>query len=52
MALDRHTGRVLWKAVSASEPGYCAPLIRTLAGQRQIVVWHARRVGRPGVEHR
>lgn len=40
MALDRHTGRTLWKAGSAAEPGYCAPLIRTLAGKRQIVVWH------------
>lgn len=41
MALDRHTGRELWKAGTASEPGYCAPLIRTLAGRRQLVVWHA-----------
>ena len=41
VALDRHTGRELWKAGSASEPGYCAPLIRTLAGKRQLVVWHA-----------
>jgi outer membrane protein assembly factor BamB len=40
MALDRHTGRELWKAGTATEPGYCAPLIRTLAGQRQLVVWH------------
>ncbi|NUQ61654.1 MAG: PQQ-like beta-propeller repeat protein [Pirellulales bacterium] len=41
MALDRHTGRELWKAGTASEPGYSAPLIRTLAGKRQLVVWHA-----------
>ena len=40
MALDRHTGRELWKAGTASEPGYCAPLIRTLAGRRQLVIWH------------
>jgi outer membrane protein assembly factor BamB len=41
VALDRHTGRELWKAGNASEPGYCAPQIRTLAGRRQLVVWHA-----------
>jgi outer membrane protein assembly factor BamB len=41
VALDRHTGQPLWKAANASEPGYCAPLVRTLDGKRQIVVWHA-----------
>ena len=40
MALDRHSGRELWKAGTASEPGYCAPLIRTLSGRRQLVIWH------------
>ena len=40
MALDRHTGREVWKTGTASEPGYCAPLIRTLAGVRQLVIWH------------
>jgi outer membrane protein assembly factor BamB len=39
--LDRHTGKELWKAGSASEPGYCAPLIRTLGGHRQVTVWLA-----------
>jgi outer membrane protein assembly factor BamB len=41
VALDRRTGRELWKAGNSSEPGYCAPLLRTLGGKRQIVVWHA-----------
>lgn len=41
VALDRHTGKELWKAGSASEPGYCAPLIATLGGQRQLIVWLA-----------
>ena len=36
MALDRHTGRELWKAGTASEPGYCAPLIRTLAASGNL----------------
>ncbi len=40
VALDRHTGQTRWKSGSASEPGYCAPLIRTLHGKRQLVIWH------------
>jgi outer membrane protein assembly factor BamB len=41
VALERHTGRELWRSGSDSEPGYCAPLLRTLGGKRQLVVWHA-----------
>lgn len=40
VAFDLATGRELWKSDSASEPGYCAPIIRTLAGRRQLIVWH------------
>jgi len=40
VALNRHTGGEVWKAGSASEPGYCAPLIHAFAGRRQLVVWH------------
>jgi outer membrane protein assembly factor BamB len=48
VAFDRQAGKELWKAESASEPGYCAPLLRTLGGKRQIVVWHA--AGLAGLE--
>ncbi|MGD0093734.1 MAG: PQQ-binding-like beta-propeller repeat protein [Planctomycetota bacterium] len=41
VALDRNTGKEQWRALSASEPGYGAPLIRTIGGQRQLIVWHA-----------
>ena len=41
VAFDRQTGQELWKALDATEPGYSAPLIQTLAGQRQLIVWHA-----------
>ncbi len=41
VAFDRHNGKELWKAGSSSEPGYCAPLMRTLGGRRQLIVWHA-----------
>jgi outer membrane protein assembly factor BamB len=41
VAFDRRNGRLLWKALDSSEPGYCAPRILTLAGRRQLFVWHA-----------
>jgi outer membrane protein assembly factor BamB len=41
VAFDRETGRELWRSGSSSEPGYCAPIIRTLGGKRQLIVWHA-----------
>jgi outer membrane protein assembly factor BamB len=41
MALDRHTGQTLWKAGDATDPGYCAPVIHTFSGKRQLLVWHA-----------
>ena len=41
VAWDRHSGRELWRSGDASQPGYCAPVLRTLAGRRQLIVWHA-----------
>jgi outer membrane protein assembly factor BamB len=41
VAFDRNTGKEIWRAGNASEPGYSAPLIHTLAGKRQLIVWHA-----------
>ncbi len=41
VAFDRATGKELWKALDASEPGYSAPLIQSFNGQRQLIVWHA-----------
>jgi outer membrane protein assembly factor BamB len=41
VALDRNNGKELWQALKASEPGYGAPIICTMAGQRQLIVWHA-----------
>ena len=38
-SLDRHTGRERWKTLSATEPGYSAPVIRDLAGERVLIVW-------------
>ncbi len=40
VAFDLKTGKEIWKSLTASEPGYCAPMIFKLAGLRQMVVWH------------
>jgi outer membrane protein assembly factor BamB len=39
VALDRHTGRELWKSLSSPEPGYCAPLACSIGGKRQLIIW-------------
>jgi outer membrane protein assembly factor BamB len=40
VALDRDTGREIWRALDAKEPGYCPPMIYELGGRRQLIVWH------------
>jgi outer membrane protein assembly factor BamB len=40
VAFDAATGKELWRALSAREPGYSAPVIRTINGKRQLVVRH------------
>lgn len=39
VAFERQTGNVVWKALSASEPGYSAPVIRTIYDERQLLIW-------------
>jgi outer membrane protein assembly factor BamB len=41
VAFDKKTGRELWRALSAKEPGYCPPSIIQAAGTRQLLIWHA-----------
>ncbi len=41
VALDRQTGKELWKAIDSTEPGYGSPAICTLAGRRQLLTWHS-----------
>lgn len=41
VAFDKNTGRELWKALSASESGYCPPSILEAAGKRQLMIWTA-----------
>ena len=39
VALDKDTGREIWRALSAKEPGYCSPVIFKAGGVRQLIVW-------------
>jgi outer membrane protein assembly factor BamB len=41
VAFDRRTGRELWKALTASESGYCPPTMIEAAGVRQLLIWDA-----------
>jgi outer membrane protein assembly factor BamB len=40
VALDKMTGQEVWRALTATEIGYCPPQIATIAGKTQLVVWH------------
>jgi outer membrane protein assembly factor BamB len=39
VAFDKDTGKELWRALSAKEPGYCPPSIIEAGGVRQAVLW-------------
>ncbi len=40
VAFDKDSGKELWRALAAKEPGYCPPVIFEAGGKRQLVVWH------------
>jgi outer membrane protein assembly factor BamB len=40
VAFDKDTGKELWRALDAPEPGYCPPTIIEAAGVRQLLIWH------------
>jgi outer membrane protein assembly factor BamB len=40
VAFDKDTGKELWRALTAKEPGYCPPMIFQAGGKRQLIVWH------------
>src|SRR5439155_8913679 len=44
VAFDKDTGKELWKNLSSPEPGYAPPVIYTIEGKRQLVVWTAEAV--------
>jgi outer membrane protein assembly factor BamB len=40
VAFDKKTGKELWRALSASEAGYCPPMIYEQGGKRHLIIWH------------
>jgi outer membrane protein assembly factor BamB len=44
VCFDRKTGKELWKALDAKEPGYSHPTIIEAGGKKQLIVWHAEAV--------
>jgi outer membrane protein assembly factor BamB len=39
VALDKDTGREIWKALDTQEVGYSPPVIYEVAGKRQLIIW-------------
>lgn len=44
VAFDKDTGKELWRAVSAPEPGYCPPTIIQAGGTRQLLIWDPEKI--------
>jgi outer membrane protein assembly factor BamB len=40
VAFDKKTGQEVWRALSASEQGYCPPTMIEHAGVKQLLIWH------------
>ena len=40
VAFNKDTGKEIWKALSAREPGYAPPMIYEIGGRRQLIIWH------------
>jgi outer membrane protein assembly factor BamB len=41
MALDKETGKEVWRSLDAEDPGYSSPIIVDSSAGRQLVVWNA-----------
>jgi outer membrane protein assembly factor BamB len=41
VAFHKDTGKEIWRALSAREPGYCPPTLIEHGGRRQLLIWHA-----------
>jgi outer membrane protein assembly factor BamB len=44
VAFDRHSGREIWRALSAPAQGYCPPTMIEHGGRRQLLIWHSETV--------
>lgn len=41
VALDKDTGKEIWRSLDASEPGYCPPTLIEAGGTKQLLIWDA-----------
>ncbi len=41
VALDKRTGKEIWRSLTAREPGYAPPTMIEAAGIKQLLIWHA-----------
>lgn len=41
VSFNKDTGKEVWRALTAREPGYCPPSIIEHAGARQLLIWHS-----------
>jgi outer membrane protein assembly factor BamB len=39
MALDKKTGKEIWRALNLGDPGYCPPTILEIQGKPQLIAW-------------
>lgn len=44
VAFDRHSGREIWRALSAPAQGYCPPTMIEHGGRKQLLIWHSESV--------
>jgi outer membrane protein assembly factor BamB len=44
VALNAATGKEIWRALSSEEVGYAPPILHTVAGQPQAIIWLSDRV--------
>jgi outer membrane protein assembly factor BamB len=40
VAFDKDSGKEIWRALSAREPGYSSPVLCEFGGKRQVIIWH------------
>ena len=40
VAFDKDTGKEIWRALTAEEPGYSSPVICEAGAKRQLILWH------------
>lgn len=40
VAFDKESGKEVWRALTAKEPGYAPPTLIEAGGKRQLIIWH------------